>query len=38
VPARIDTSDKAHAVVAVVGESGVNVHLPMDRLAALVTA
>jgi HD-GYP domain-containing protein (c-di-GMP phosphodiesterase class II) len=38
VPSRIDTSDKAHAVVAVVGESGVSVHLPMDRLAALVTA
>jgi hypothetical protein len=37
-PLRIDTSQAAHAVVGVVGESKVDVRLPLDRLAALVTA
>ena len=37
-PERRSTGDARHAVVAVVGESAVNVGLSMDRLLALVTA
>lgn len=37
-PQRVDTSQAAHAVAGVVGESKVDVRLPLDRLAALVTA
>ena len=33
-----DTADRRHAVQAVVGERSVHVNLPLDRLAALVTA
>jgi hypothetical protein len=37
-PKTVNTADKASAVAHVVGESHVNVRLPLDRLAALVTA
>ncbi len=37
-PKRQETTDKAHAIESVVGESSVPHKLPMDRLAALVTA
>jgi hypothetical protein len=37
-PARQETVDKEHAISCVVGESSVQGRLPMDRLAALVTA
>ena len=37
-PERRGTADKAHAVVAVVGEREVAQPLPLDRLAALITA
>jgi HD domain len=37
-PQRVDTSQAAHAVASVVGESHIKVRLPLDRLAALVTA
>jgi HD-GYP domain-containing protein (c-di-GMP phosphodiesterase class II) len=31
-PVRTSTADRAHAVVSVVGEQSVNVHLPMEKL------
>ncbi len=37
-PVRRETSDKGSAVAGVVGESSVSNRLPLDRLAALVTA
>ena len=37
-PLRTDTSDKASAIVSVVGQGSVPVQLPLDKLAALVTA
>jgi HD-GYP domain-containing protein (c-di-GMP phosphodiesterase class II) len=37
-PARLETSEKGHAIVGVVGESSMPTQLPLDRLAALVTA
>jgi hypothetical protein len=37
-PERRQTGPGANAVAGVVGESGVNVRLSMDRLLALVTA
>jgi HD-GYP domain-containing protein (c-di-GMP phosphodiesterase class II) len=37
-PKTLNTAEKSNAVAHVVGESHVNVRLPMDRLAALVTA
>ncbi|MDE2081262.1 MAG: hypothetical protein KGI90_07915 [Burkholderiales bacterium] len=37
-PERMQTTDRAHAVEAVVGERSLNVRLPPDRLAALMTA
>jgi len=37
-PQRLQTTDPAHAVVAVVGERSLNLNLSLDRLAALVTA
>jgi hypothetical protein len=37
-PTRRETSDPAHAVVSVIGESGVHVRLSLDNLAALITA
>jgi HD-GYP domain-containing protein (c-di-GMP phosphodiesterase class II) len=37
-PLRRETTAKAHAVAGAVGERSVNVSLPLDRLAALVTA
>ena len=35
-PERRETHERAHAVVSVVGEQGISVRLPLDRLAALV--
>ncbi len=37
-PSRQETTTKAHAVACVVGEGSVKARLPLDRLAALVTA
>ena len=37
-PVRTETSDKASAVVGVVGQGSVPVQLPLDKLAALVAA
>ena len=37
-PTRQETSEKGHAIVGVVGENNVPARLPLDRLAALVTA
>ncbi len=38
MPKRRDTKDRAHAVVAVVGESSVKTRLPLDRLMAALVA